>query len=481
MPRFVLSIILFLSASAAAMQAMDLSPFAGPSATLFAADGKQRMALWRAITVDAYLAHGSKNPVWDADLVRVLEAAAASVSKTAMPMPTRDARALAKKLLTGQPACEDPLAKWALDVFERELNPGRDAAESALAVARLLAADDAAQPGGKPRYAALLRVQPLKYCVNYVGNVSDQESIDHLAVPIVNDLAAAMAAVIRGHECDAAPSSLIRMGNGLGIYRKEFGEPLIAAVDAALDEAKVDAGVADTLKAALRICNAWAWRGGGYAGTVTDEGWKRFAENLEEADRLLIAAHALRPKDPLIGTFGVTVAHAGKSKVSAEEWLQRAMSACFDFTQVLEDYRNFQLPRWGGSYEDMLALGCDCVDTGRFDTEVPWHLISSMVAVVTDAYDTKAEADMVRALADARVQRAFTATIEAFAKRWPANTAYYDGLRVGYLWQSGRKVEAQALLGKLKADDRDGRAAEAFRFTYDEVLRFVQPGRPTDF
>jgi hypothetical protein len=45
------------------------------------------------------------------------------------------------------------------------------------------------------------------------------------------------------------------------------------------------------------------------------------------------------------------------------------------------------LPRWGGSYEEILGFGREALDTGRFDTEVPLYALRAVTKIYLDQKD----------------------------------------------------------------------------------------------
>jgi|GEM_PF-5473799 len=451
--------------------AMDLKPYAGPEAPLMAADLKQRLALWRSLTIDAYAAKGSKDPRYDADMGRLLEAAvAACVGSTLPPLAKNEALTLARRL-AGPDGSSDPLAKWALFQLSRDSNR-RDFLEAASQAVKAFEAE--ANAGKNPRYAHLLIIYPLVELLDSWGRAEKPDYHEN-ALRHAGKLAAAISAMIRNGECDPAPSSLIRVARNLSLNHQDFGEPIVSAAEAALAEAKTAPWLAAAMKGALRINNAWAWRGSGWSDSVTAEGWEGFNRNLAEADRQLGEAYRLRPQEPLIGIMGIKVANAGTSQATAKEWLRRSVSACFDCIEAYDTARRFQRPRWGGSYAAMLALGCDSVDTGRFDTRVPWNLVNCLEDVIDDGHSMERQDEMRQALAAPRIGAALETCLAGYAKLDPSSAGNHVILRVAYLWHAGRATEARTELEKLPADQRDVSSAKRYHLDYAVILGVGNP------
>ena len=447
--------------------AMDLKPYAGADAPLMAAADNQRFALWRSLTVDAYAAKGSKDPRFDADLARVLEAAAAHCVGTPLPMAKNEALTLARRL-AGPDGSSDPLAKWA----HFQLCRGGDHWATLEAASHAVKAFEA--EANAPRYANLLVIYPLNQLLDNCGRPDAPDQHEH-ALNHARKLAAAISAVIRNGECDPAPGSLIRLARNLDLNHQDFGEPIIAAAEAALGEAKTDPWLAAAMKAALRINHAWAWRGTGYANSVTAEGWEGHKSNLIEADRQLGEAYRLHPQEPLLGVMGIQVANAGNSQTTVKEWLRRSVAAGFDCMEAYNTARNFQSPRWGGSYAAMLALGCDCVDTGRFDTRVPGNLINCLKDVIDDGHRVENLDEMRQALAAPRIGAALETCLAGYAKVDPSLAGSNSIIRVAYLWHAGKTTEARSELEKLPAGQRAPDSARHYHLDYAVILGTGNP------
>ena len=93
---------------------------------------------------------------------------------------------------------------------------------------------------------------------------------------------------------------------------------------------------------------AWKARGGGYAGTVTDDGWKVFGERLKKASAVVNAAK---------GMHAPTLYAAEETLALGESWEKPAFNKVFDeaikynpdYMEIYFRKLYFLLPRWNGA------------------------------------------------------------------------------------------------------------------------------------
>ena len=130
---------------------------------------------------------------------------------------------------------------------------------------------------------------------------------------------------------------------------------------------------------------AWQARGGGYAYTVTDEGWRLFAQRLTDAAHTLNAANGL--------AFYCPVAWSVLMRVGLGLSVDRARyDALFDKAiHLVPDYKSYYyrraiylLPRWSGEpgeWESDLAKSCDSLGGEKGDelyAQVVWCMHKSV-------------------------------------------------------------------------------------------------------
>jgi hypothetical protein len=131
---------------------------------------------------------------------------------------------------------------------------------------------------------------------------------------------------------------------------------------------------------------AWKKRGGGYAHTVSDEGWKGFNEHLKTAREHLVRAWETAPQYPDVPSKLIRVS-MGLDNGEERLWFERAVGAQFDYYGAYTSYLWSIRPRWGGSLDQMYAFGVECLDTGRFDTRVPEIFYKAMLDLYSETDD----------------------------------------------------------------------------------------------
>lgn len=134
---------------------------------------------------------------------------------------------------------------------------------------------------------------------------------------------------------------------------------------------------------------AWNARGTDYADKVSEEGWKIFGENNRKAGKLLMEAHAMHPEYPDAARRLIEVSMAGGTSDGKPPryWFDQAVKADFEDIRPYERLGNALLPRWGGSLDEMLAFGKECLDTERYDTQVPTFYWSTLLQIVAEPVD----------------------------------------------------------------------------------------------
>jgi hypothetical protein len=126
-----------------------------------------------------------------------------------------------------------------------------------------------------------------------------------------------------------------------------------------------------TLDGEREIIEAWITRGGGYANSVTSEGWHSFSSHLAAARIDLTKAWNLQPAFPLAPERMIYVSLGDSDIDEMRTWFDRTVSAQIDYPRAWSDFRWGLRPRWYGSYAALLAFGKTAIKTGRFDTDVP--------------------------------------------------------------------------------------------------------------
>lgn len=309
--------------------------------------------------VEAYREFGRHDAPWDKDVQTMLQAwlddqfsdgtNAAQVS------------AMIDKIVSN--GCDDPLA---LTIA------AYDSIEAHEKIHRL----ERAIPGyEKTSYRAYPRLYATAMLATQLGSKSPRHrELDQQSMALYTQ-ALKDGSISKGDDEEEVAEVIIN-GWGSGFFLRNRG-----AIVKATEESGKFEWLSLVLKGTAEVKDSWAARGGGYADTVTEEGWKGFYKHLAAAEEAFTAAWKLEPYRVLAPSSMIEVA-MGKPDASAEgmrTWFDRATRARIDYRPAWKAMIWGLRPRWHGSHEEMLALGVAAIKTKRFDTVVPnqFHVIVS--------------------------------------------------------------------------------------------------------
>jgi hypothetical protein len=100
------------------------------------------------------------------------------------------------------------------------------------------------------------------------------------------------------------------------------------------------------------------------------------AEDLKKAAQCLGEAYKLCPGFPeaAVGMIIVSSLDPEGNPISPREWFDRALDAEIDYQPAYVAYVDSLRPRAGGSIQAMYRFAVECLDSARFDTDVPlWY------------------------------------------------------------------------------------------------------------
>jgi hypothetical protein len=118
--------------------------------------------------------------------------------------------------------------------------------------------------------------------------------------------------------------------------------------------------------AGFPIGYAWMARGGGYAGTVSPEGWKLFRERIEQGRQALEALDARTKQDP--GWYDLMLEVAQSQGWPAEKFDKIFFEAVTQhpyYSPLYFTRKSFYSPRWYGSVEQEKRVVEDAVERTR--------------------------------------------------------------------------------------------------------------------
>ena len=116
---------------------------------------------------------------------------------------------------------------------------------------------------------------------------------------------------------------------------------------------------------------AWKARGGGFASSVSEEGWKNFREHLGKAREFAERAYELHPEVPESAALVLRIVAPECDGGEKDRWLDAVLQVEVDNADAWGTYRFHSLPRWGGTIEGIRILADAQWDTQRFDSLLP--------------------------------------------------------------------------------------------------------------
>jgi hypothetical protein len=126
------------------------------------------------------------------------------------------------------------------------------------------------------------------------------------------------------------------------------------------------------LRGLTEIDRAWSARGGGYANTVTDQGWEQFKTHLNQAALSLEKSWSLNPSNAYTAYLMMKVELGqGQGRARMEKWFNRAMDLAPNYYDAVDLMEFYLQPRWYGSDEIALEFARSCVSSTNWGGQVP--------------------------------------------------------------------------------------------------------------
>ena len=393
---------------------------------------QQSVEFNRKTLVDAYRDVGKRDPRWDDAAIKFLDALAVTWgNQPHHRMYVQQNVATSEQLVQlGEAAvkagCDDPMVRYALGRKIQDSGPSERAHK--------LVRDGQAElmtskyPAHRKR-AALTAVRGLEEDAEARKKLDAQLAdllLESLKGPIIND-------AHRRLLLDEVQEQL-----------RELGPDAAAYYDRVIKQEGADPWVVAMLAGEYHIDEAWRARGSGFANTVTEEGWKGFRDNLKLAEESYMKAVRAQPHLPDAFTMMITVS-MGKSDGRHRAWFDKAVAAQLDYLDAYNRVYGAMLPRWGGSYVEMLEVGISAARTGRFDTLAPLQFISAVSRVTNDnqrgggKWDVWSNPETYKIAADV-----FTQYAEKL--RPDQGSGWYRAYHAAVAWRIGKYDEARRQL-----------------------------------
>jgi hypothetical protein len=141
-----------------------------------------------------------------------------------------------------------------------------------------------------------------------------------------------------------------------------------------------------------------AWNGRGrWAGADASDSHTGFKSHMQMAYKEYKAAHDLAPDRPEAARRLIAVAKTGP--IASDEpprcWFDRAVAVMWDDVTAYQEMVDALRPRWGGSRQALLAFGDECIETGRYDSNIP-AVMGEVIRILSE--DLPAPGDIYRHL-----------------------------------------------------------------------------------
>ena len=420
---------------------------------------------WERHLLAGWQAAGPRDPRWDQDMPGILAAAAERAVWPSHLPPPRQTDALRRLLrhLKDQRLGADPTARFAamiLEPEERKQYPHVDV------LVRTRSASMAALPAG-------CMMGAMAHAICY-GSWNGSPKAATTQPPLAADLAWYLSeSLVRG-EFDAAPHVYLTHLDYLGMSTPRDLTVLESTLlSRSLNAwAMTDPWCRAMIEGHLASLQAWAARGHGFSDTVTQEGWDRFAHHQQRAAQWFRIAWAARKDDPAPAIELMELARSRDAGGPPDTWLALALDAGFDHPGIHASLRTYTAPRWGGSFAAQAGMARSYVETGRFDTLIPWQFVRMVLQIDGDRHPPGRDSEALR---DPAMAVALHACIDGYLALVPgtdtALRGYYESHRIGALVRLGRRDEARARLQSLAKPLLRDEALAAWGVSAKELLR----------
>jgi hypothetical protein len=140
---------------------------------------------------------------------------------------------------------------------------------------------------------------------------------------------------------------------------------------------KRDRAVGDYYQGVYLMGVAFDRRGYGYASTVTPARMQAAEQYASEAGQYLKKAWLEDPSNPGPAIHMIQVEMlVPTGRAAMEKWYQRAIAADPNSVEARGQKLTYLLPQWFGSFDEMIALGRECLATHNWDGRIPEILVS---------------------------------------------------------------------------------------------------------
>lgn len=432
---------------------------------------KERLNFALRDTVEAYLQSGSRNALWDETVTNALTAV--SKSRVALSGPEGGAlrRTAALELQKAIDAgCKDPLVVyfWTWIKFPNSNNVDQQGKDAWVYAANIMRTS---------------QYSPLRRCWAYIHAARAANALAQ------NGKTPQEAHELRHEVGDLFPSVLsdksippeealtlcwyildtMRYNTKQLKYYFDLYEPFLK---------KSWSRYADSwfIRGDFEVDFAWASRGGGFANTVTKDGWKGFAEHLALAEKYLLKSWDMHPMEKTAVRLITLEIGQGKGRARMEKFFNWAMTLNPNSTEACNKKLYYLYPKWYGSPEELMQFGWECITSTNWGGEVPLTIIYAHDELAAEYYPNREERDAYWKLP--AVWPGIDAAFTKFFKSSPNATGWHHN----YFWyavkcQQWKTANRElALLGPVNYSYFGGK--DEFEKMVSETKKHAQPIDP---
>ena len=204
-----------------------------------------------------------------------------------------------------------------------------------------------------------------------------------------------------------------RMVRWFGALDRGYWPRLLTAIEA---EPKADRWLALMLRGMTEVQLAWVtngWEASELLGRASPSTVRLHAQ---AANQALREAYRLHPERPEAACELISLAMGGLAEPGETPalWFERAIAAQIDEASAYDGMTIALLPRWGGSHRQLTEFALACLNTKRYDTDVPWQALQIAQTVWME--------DDVELFRNDRLYHAFEQAAREYARREPEST-----------------------------------------------------------
>jgi peroxiredoxin len=411
-------------------------------------------------SVEPYKEVGGRDDAWDDAAIEFLTEVSRHFSSAKGSKSKVELIEMAEPL--AEQGCDDPLVKYCHGAMLQDGQP--DAASQARALELVEQAYHGLVERGYPAsrsFAAAERIH--RTLKNDVSQAAKAE--EYLALIEKHALESTLQDDLATNDGRTLYSYLNGFAESLPLERRQ------QFCEAAKAHEEKSPYIVNMLVGEYHLDAAWKSRGTNFASDVTEEGWKGFSEQMDLARDAFEKAWEAAPKRPEAPTAMVRVAMGDSPSPEREmrKWFDRAVEAQLDYRTPYTHLIYGLMPRWHGSHEQMYQFGVECMETNRYDTDVPYEFCDAVWQIMRDNQNPLGLRYAQRPGLYENARKVCQGYIGQGEDR---NAVWWKTVWLGFAYLNQQWEEAERLLDELKGE-LDADALSRFPLPADEVIQAV--------